>query len=153
MTHTLETEGDPATARWPLLFYAAATIYILIGVTWGLAMSVTHDFTTSPAHAHLNLIGWVSQALMGAFYATLGRRSPGWMPAANFVLTNVGVVCMISAMTLMFMGVLTMEEIKPLFAIGGPGVLLGFAVFACAVFTALARSLGVRRAAPLASAA
>lgn len=152
MTQTLETESDHAAARWPLLFYAAATIYILIGVTWGLAMSVTHDFTTSPAHAHLNLIGWVSQALMGTFYATLGRRSPGWMPAANFVLTNVGVVCMISAMTLMFMGVLTVDEIAPLFTIGGPGVLLGFVVFAAAVLTALARNLRARRPEGLASA-
>jgi len=143
MTH-IETEEDTAAPRWPLLFYAAGTIYILIGVTWGLAMSITHDFATSPAHAHLNLIGWVSQALMGVFYATLGRRSPGWMPAANFILINVGVVCMISAMTLMFTGLLTLEQITPMFAIGGPGVLLGFGVFAAAVFVALARSLGVR---------
>ena len=37
-------------------------------MAWGIAMSMSQDHSTLPAHAHLNLLGWVSLFLMGVFY-------------------------------------------------------------------------------------
>ena len=37
-------------------------------MTWGIVMAISRDHSTLPAHAHLNLLGWVSLFLFGIFY-------------------------------------------------------------------------------------
>jgi hypothetical protein len=50
----------------------------------GLVMGTTQDFTAAPAHAHLNLLGWVSMALMGLYYrgAPPARLGLAWTQVA-----------------------------------------------------------------------
>jgi len=67
-------------------FFALAVVYLLLGMSWGMHMGETEDFTMMPAHAHLNLLGWVTMALYGTFYAlTHASLSPrlAWI---NFAL-------------------------------------------------------------------
>jgi hypothetical protein len=61
MQHT-ET---PSMPRLPLLFLATAAFCLVCGVGMGIAMGMAHDFHLAPVHAHLNLLGWTSLALMG----------------------------------------------------------------------------------------
>jgi cbb3-type cytochrome oxidase subunit 1 len=51
-----------------ILSFRAAVIFIVAGMIWGLQMAVSHDHSAMPAHAHLNLLGWVSLFLFGIFY-------------------------------------------------------------------------------------
>jgi hypothetical protein len=127
--------------RWPYVFFATATVYILIGVFWGMAMSLTHHHETYSAHAHLNLIGWVSQGLMGLFYAVMGRRTPNWLMATNYVFTNIGVICMTTVLYLYLSGSGASKQLMMgLYMVGPPSVILGFLFFAGSVFLALARN-------------
>lgn len=50
------------------LAFPLAILLAVIGLGWGLFMGLSQDHSTSPGHAHLNLIGWVSLFLMGLFY-------------------------------------------------------------------------------------
>lgn len=50
-----------------LSFYAAV-IAVLVGMSWGIVMAISQDHSAMPAHAHLNLLGWVSLFLFGVFY-------------------------------------------------------------------------------------
>lgn len=52
-------------SRLPLYFLATAAACLVVGVTMGVGMGVAHDFQLAPVHAHLNLLGWASLALMG----------------------------------------------------------------------------------------
>lgn len=124
-------------SRWPNAFFMAASLYILVGVNWGLYMSVTHDFSTAPAHAHLNLLGWVSMAIMGGFYALLGKETPAWLVKTNFTLMNVGVICMITGLGLVFTQTATIAQLVPLITVGELAIISGFASFAAAVFLSL----------------
>jgi len=45
--------------------FRAATLFALAGIGMGIAMGVMHDHAVMPAHAHLNLLGWVSLFLFG----------------------------------------------------------------------------------------
>ena len=49
----------------------------------GIFMATSQDFTLMPAHAHLNLLGWVSMALYGLYYrgAALLRVRLAWIQA------------------------------------------------------------------------
>ena len=49
-------------------FILSAVVFGTIGMGWGIIMAATHDHLFGPAHAHLNLIGWVTMALFGVYY-------------------------------------------------------------------------------------
>src|SRR5882762_3137356 len=51
-----------------VLSFRAAVLMVVLGMIWGLAMAITQDHSTMPAHAHLNLLGWVSLFLFGIYY-------------------------------------------------------------------------------------
>ncbi len=51
-----------------LMFMTAAAACLVAGTTMGIVMGITHDFALAPVHAHLNLLGWASLALMGLTY-------------------------------------------------------------------------------------
>jgi predicted cation transporter len=117
------------TSRWPHAFFAAAALYGMVGLCWGLTMAITENHATYSAHAHLNLLGWITMALMGAFYALLGQGVANWVKLTNFVLSNIGVVCMISGLYLYLGQKGPPSVFVPLLAVGGLSVVAGFLVF------------------------
>jgi hypothetical protein len=50
------------------LSFPAATLLAVAGMVWGIVMAASGDHSAMPAHAHLNLLGWVSLFLFGIFY-------------------------------------------------------------------------------------
>ena len=80
----------PRVALW---FFAVAPIYVLIGMGFGMYMGATTDFSLAPAHGHLNLIGWVTMALYGAFYA-LAKEASQRLAWITFGLNNVAISIM-----------------------------------------------------------
>jgi hypothetical protein len=51
-----------------VLSFRAAVVMVVAGMVWGIAMGISEDHSTFPAHAHLNLLGWVSLFLFGIYY-------------------------------------------------------------------------------------
>ena len=81
-----------------LAFFSAAVLCALGGMGWGAYMGSNENFTLMPAHAHLNLVGWATLALMGTFYQLSGRTSRlGWI---NFFVSVAAVVVMIPSLAL-----------------------------------------------------
>ena len=81
-------------------FFGLGVIYVLCGMFWGMQMGASEDFAMAPAHAHLNLLGWVTMALYGTFYAlTRATYSPrlAWI---NFALSALSVPVMIPTLAL-----------------------------------------------------
>lgn len=74
-------------------FFTVAALCGLAGMIWGSHMGATHDHAMMPAHAHLNLLGWVTLSIMGGFYALPGSR-PGVLAWVNFVLSTIGAILM-----------------------------------------------------------
>jgi len=50
------------------LSFPAAVVMVVAGMIWGIVMAISRDHSAMPAHAHLNLLGWVSLFLFGVFY-------------------------------------------------------------------------------------
>src|SRR5579871_4019626 len=92
--------GEQSMPRVSAAFFATGVVCVLIGMLWGMHMGETNDFSLAPAHAHLNLVGWVTMALYGTFYAltrdTLSTRL-AWI---NFVFALLGGLIMIPSLTL-----------------------------------------------------
>lgn len=73
-------------------FFAAGAIFALIGMVWGIQMSASHDHSLSPAHGHLNLIGFVAMSVFGAFYALSPAAGVSRLGSAHFWLAVITVV-------------------------------------------------------------
>jgi hypothetical protein len=129
--------------RVSLWFFAVAPIYVLIGMGFGIFMGATENFTLAPAHAHLNLIGWVTMALYGTFYA-LAREASNKLAWAVFWLNNAGAAIMFPSLAM----VLTSGESSPFlvplivseFLALGAMLCFAFSVWSVLMKTAEARS-------------
>lgn len=77
------------------IFMALAAVCALIGMSWGIQMSASGDHTLSPAHAHLNLLGWVSMALFAVYYHVVAGASEGLLPKIHVALAVSGVVIIV----------------------------------------------------------
>jgi hypothetical protein len=75
-------------------FFTIAALCGLAGMVWGSHMGMSGDHSLHPAHAHLNLVGWVTLSIMGGFYALPGAPTSGVLAWVNLVLSAVGAVLM-----------------------------------------------------------
>jgi cbb3-type cytochrome oxidase subunit 1 len=76
-------------------FFATATIYVAIGMVWGIVMSATMDHSLAPAHAHLNLIGWVTMALFGIYYHNVPTAAETHLAKFHFAVATLGVLLIV----------------------------------------------------------
>ncbi len=88
----------------PKLFFAAAAFFALCGMIWGIQMSATHDHTLSPAHGHLNLIGFVMMSVFGTYYALTPRASRSRLAGAHLVLNTATVLVLTPGIALAING-------------------------------------------------
>lgn len=75
-------------------FFTIAALCGLAGMVWGSHMGMSGDHSLHPAHAHLNLLGWVTLSIMGGFYALPGAPKAGVLAWVNLVLSATGAVLM-----------------------------------------------------------
>lgn len=73
-------------------FFATGTIYVLIGMLWGIEMGVSGDHSLSPAHAHLNLVGWVTMALFGIYYHLTPKAAGTTLAKVHFAIATLGLI-------------------------------------------------------------
>lgn len=57
-----------------VLWIKAAVVYFIMGVGLGIYMGASGDHLYVPVHAHFNLLGWASLALVGLIYHQLIPR-------------------------------------------------------------------------------
>ncbi|WP_417525872.1 hypothetical protein [Marinovum sp.] len=81
-------------------FLLVGTTAVLIGMSWGIQMSASGDHTLSPAHAHLNLLGWVSMAIFGFYYHLVPGADEGVLPKAHFAASVGGLVLIVPGIVL-----------------------------------------------------
>lgn len=124
-------------SRIATAFFGAAVLYALVGMAMGIIMGASNDHTLSPVHAHINLLGWASLALMGAFYGIAGGRAPGKVAWANFAVSNVGNLMSLPMVALIVSG---KPPILPLLIGGELLIVLGMLLFGAAVLVVGARS-------------
>ena len=80
------------------LSFQAAVLMVVAGMIWGLVMAISGNHASMPAHAHLNLLGWVSLFLFGIFYRLNPKVEASrlalpqvWMWIVSTVVLAIGV--------------------------------------------------------------
>ena len=86
------------------LFFLFAVVFAIAGMIWGIQMSATHDHSLSPAHGHLNLLGFVAMAVFGTFYALSHDAGASRLAKAHLGLAVVSVVVLIPGIAMAISG-------------------------------------------------
>lgn len=118
-------------------FLRLGVVFALIGVGLGYWMGASQQFTASPVHAHINLLGWVSMFLYGLFYRTFPAAASGWLAKAHLGLSVLGLLIFMPALAIKLLHVDSVLGLAEPGLIAGPTlVLLGMVCFAAIVFGA-----------------
>ena len=117
-------------------FFMTGALFVLCGMIAGAVMGATQDFRLAPAHAHLNLLGWVTMALYGAFYALTAKTMSKRLAWTNYVVSTAGVMVMIPSLAFFLLGRTSMI---PIMAVGEVLTIIGLLVFMVSVVRELVR--------------
>jgi cbb3-type cytochrome oxidase subunit 1 len=83
-------------------FIRASLIWFVLGITLGLAMAIHPSWTIyRPAHAHMNLVGFVTMMIFGIGYQMLPRFfghpiHSRFFAAAHIWLANIGLALLVT---------------------------------------------------------
>jgi hypothetical protein len=108
------------------LSFLIAVVIATIGMLWGLAMGISEDHTTLAAHAHLNLLGWVSLFLFGLFYRLHPALDTARIARLQVMIWTAGTVVMVIGVAMLRTG----YPGAPLAAVGSIAVLVSIVMFA-----------------------
>jgi hypothetical protein len=118
--------------RW---FLRVAVIYALAGMILGIAMGISEDHTQFPAHAHINLVGWVSMAIYALVYRHYPAAAASPLARLHFWVANAGALLLTIGVYLMLRGNPALEVVA---IVGSLLTLLGMLLFTAIVFTKVA---------------
>jgi hypothetical protein len=111
------------------LMLRVSTVLLLVGMTVGIVMGIQNNFTLAPAHAHLNLIGFVLMFLVGLYYRIVPVAGKGRLAGTQAGLHILGAIVFPPGIAVADLGG------TPALAIAGSLIILtAMALFAFIVF-------------------
>jgi hypothetical protein len=113
------------------LFFRTAIVFLIIGVGVGLMMAISRNHNVIGAHAHINLLGWVTSAIFGGYYALNPAKAEGRLPMTHYAIYTIGVVIMSGSLYMLLSGNAAFEA--PV-AVSSLITFLGVLIFAWIVF-------------------
>ena len=117
----------------------------LIGIILGIVMGIRQDFVLMPAHAHLNLLGFVTMFLSALYYRVVPEAAASALARYQAIVSVAGAVVFPIGIGCVLLG--GHDRFEPVVVAGALTVLLGMALFAVIVF----RTCGQERAMPVAA--
>jgi hypothetical protein len=124
-------------------FFRSAILFLIAGIGIGLHMSISQNHDVIGAHAHINLLGWVTSAIFGGYYALNPEKAEGLLPTIHYWLYTLGVVVMGVSLYLLLKGNAGME---PVVAVSSLITFAGVLMFAWVVWTPARSGAGLRAA-------
>lgn len=108
-----------------LLWLKIAVVYLVIGVLYGIVLSITQQFHFRGVHAHINLLGWASLALAGLMYHLYPAAARTRLGYAHFALHNGALPIMLVALHFYLGGNAAADRVlAPASLLVGLGILL-----------------------------
>jgi cbb3-type cytochrome oxidase subunit 1 len=81
-----------------------AVLYLVVGMTMGIAMGISHDFLLRPVHAHVNLLGFAVLAIAAFVFHAFPDLARTRLATAWFWLYNISMPVGLGALALVLNG-------------------------------------------------
>jgi hypothetical protein len=98
----------------------------------GLQMSISGTHDVIGAHAHANLLGWVTMALFGTYFALVPEKAGSRLAMIQYGTYTAGVLILIPSLYFMLRG---NQALEPLVATGSIIAFVGVLLFAAVIFS------------------
>ena len=117
-----------ATLNAASIWLRISVVYFVLAVLLGVVMGASGDHLLFPLHAHLNLLGWVSMAVIGLIYRQYPEMAGNRLARVQFWLYNTSLPVMMIALGGLLKGNAALEPV-----VGVCSVVVGMAVVLFAV--------------------
>ena len=107
--------------------FRIASAILMLGMVWGIAMAASGKHATMPAHAHFNLLGWVSLFLIGVFYRLHPAIDAGRAARIQMIVWVAGTLVQAIGVALVTSAI---EIGEPVAVVGSLALLVGAGMFA-----------------------
>jgi hypothetical protein len=113
------------------LSFRSAVSLGVVGIAAGIAMAASGNHAAMPAHAHLNLLGWVSLFLIGIFYRLHPAIDLAKMAIIQVGVWIIGTVILSCGVAAIYLG---RPDLEPVAIVGSLIVFGDMVLFAYLVF-------------------
>jgi hypothetical protein len=113
------------------LSFRLAVLFVIAGMAMGIGMAASQDHSIMPAHAHLNLLGWVSLFLFGIYYERRPALDTSRLATVQVWLWSVGTTILTIAVAAIHLGYTAAD---PVAGIASLMVLAAMLMFGYVVF-------------------
>lgn len=133
MNEASAIEARAVSATW----LRPAVVYLMLGIALGIGMGISGNHALYGVHAHLNLLGWASLALIGLIYGRWPELGRNRLAKIHFWQHNIGLPVMMVGLTAKFSGVAPLE---PALYIGALIVAVSVLLFAVNILWGMGRT-------------
>ena len=119
------------------LSFKLAVLFVITGMAMGIGMAISQDHAIMPAHAHLNLLGWVSLFLFGIYYERRPALDTSRLALIQVTIWSIGTVVLALAVAAIHLGYTAAEPVAGIASLIVLGAML---VFAYLVFRSTTRA-------------
>ena len=116
-------------------FLVTGSLYLLVGIGFGMHMGASGDHSMAPVHAHINLLGFTLMTVFGLAYRLIPALTDGWMGKAHFWLHQIGALALLVGLALLISGRVAEASIGPVLMVSEILVALGALIWAANVWT------------------
>ncbi len=95
-------------------FLLVGIVYLTIGVIIGMYMGGSGDHSLSPAHAHINLLGFTLSVLFAVTYRVFAGMASVRLAVWHFWLHSVGTTVMLIMLVLFYSGQIGENSMMPM---------------------------------------
>ncbi len=114
------------------LYFRTAIIFLIVGISMGLTMAISQDHSAIGAHAHANLLGWVTMAIFGGYHALNPAKAERRIAMIQYFVYTTGVAVLVPALYLMLTG---NPSLEPVVAVASLIAFAGVLLFAVIIFS------------------
>lgn len=124
-------KGDTQMPTISKYYFRTAILFLIAGIMIGLHMSISQDHSPAGAHAHINLLGWVTMSLFGGYLALNPGKAAWRLTRIQYFVYTVGVLVMTPSLYLLLTG---NPQVEPIVALGSVIAFVGVLLFGVIIY-------------------
>ncbi|HEX3431808.1 MAG TPA: hypothetical protein VHT03_13085 [Rhizomicrobium sp.] len=90
--------------RIDFMYVAIGIIYLIVGMVLGIVMGTRQDFQLAPVHAHINLVGFVSNCVFGLVHRVWPALRTGMIANVQFWVFVIGTPLFVAGIATSILG-------------------------------------------------
>lgn len=116
------------------MFLLIGSLYLLVGIGFGMYMGGSGDHSLAPLHAHINLLGFTLMTIFGLGYRLIPGLADTFLAKGHFWLHQIGALVLLIGLFLLMTGRVAEASVGVVFPVAELAVWIGVLCWAANLF-------------------